>query len=95
MPDRTPEDLLREECFALLPDMRRVVEEVEAKVRQCLLPLSTRLDRYERLVVKSRVKDCESALAKLRKGQEGRIFDSGRTGSYRLTGLVPSSDTTS
>ena len=87
MAERTPEDRLREEYFALLPDMRRVLEELEAKVRHCLLPLSSKLDKYERLVVKSRVKDCESALGKLRKGQEGRIFDSGRVDSYTLTDL--------
>ena len=30
---RTTEDKLREEYFALLPDVRRVIQEVEAQVR--------------------------------------------------------------
>ena len=60
MSDRTVEDRLREEYFILLPDARRVLEELEAEVRHCLLPLSSRLDRYERLAVISRIKDCES-----------------------------------
>jgi len=85
MAERTPEDRLREEYFVLLPDIRRVVEELEAEVRHRLLPLSSKLDRYERLAVISRVKDCESALDKLRRQQEGAIFDSDQADSYTLT----------
>lgn len=87
MGGRTPEDRLREEYFVLLPDIRRVLEELEAEVRHCLLPLSRVLDRYERLVVTGRVKDCESALGALRRRQEGAIFDSDRASSYTLTAL--------
>lgn len=85
--ERTPEDRLREEYFELLPDIRRVVEELETEVRQCLLPLSRTLNKYERLVVTSRVKECESALGALRRRQEGAIFDSDRTDGYTLTAL--------
>jgi hypothetical protein len=87
MPERTPEDRLREEYFSLVPGMRRVLEELEAKVRHCLLPLTATLDKYERLVVRSRIKDCESALGKLRKEQEGKVFDPEQAGSYSLTAL--------
>jgi len=87
MAERTPEDRLREEYFVLLPDVRRVIEELEAQVRHCLLPLSSKLDRYERLVVTSRVKDCESALGALRRRQEGATFDSDKAASYTLTAL--------
>jgi hypothetical protein len=87
MSDRTVEDRLREEYFILLPDARRVLEELEAEVRHCLLPLSNRLDRYERLAVISRIKDCESALAALRRRQEGATFDPDRADSYTLTAL--------
>ena len=65
--ERTVKDLLREEYFALLPDIRRVVGELEAEVKHCLLPISRQLDKYEQLVVTARVKDCESAIDKLRR----------------------------
>ena len=84
MAGRTVEDRLREEYFGLLPDARRVLEELEAEVRHALLPISSRLDRYERLVVTSRIKDCESALEALRRRQEGATFDPDRVQSYTL-----------
>lgn len=87
MAERTPEDRLREEYFVLLPVVRRVMEELEAEVRHCLLPLSSKLHKHERLVVTSRVKDCESALGALRRRQEGATFDSDKTDSYTLTSL--------
>jgi hypothetical protein len=49
-PERTVEDRLREEYFHLLPDIRRVADELETEVRHCLVPISLRLSRYERLV---------------------------------------------
>jgi hypothetical protein len=45
MPERTPEDRLREEYFDLLPEIRKVTENPEAEVR------------YRTL--KSRIKECE------------------------------------
>jgi len=78
---------LREEYFDLLPDIRRVVDELEAEVKHCLVPISRRLDEYERLVVTSRIKECESALDSLRRRQEGATFDSGRPELYSLRSL--------
>jgi ppGpp synthetase/RelA/SpoT-type nucleotidyltranferase len=86
-PERTVEDRLREEYFDLLPDIRRVVDELEAEVKHCMLPISLRLDKYERLVVTSRVKECESALDSLRSRQEGATFDSGQPELYSLASL--------
>jgi hypothetical protein len=86
-PERTVEDRLREEYFDLLPAIRRVVDELEAEVRHCLVPISLRLDEYERLVVTSRVKECESALDSLRRRQEGATFDSGQPELYSLDSL--------
>ena len=86
-PERTVEDRLREEYFDLLPDIRRVADELEAEVKHCLVPVSLRLDKYERLVVTSRVKECESALDSLRRRQEGATFDSGRPELYSLDNL--------
>lgn len=79
---------MREEYFDLLPDIRRVVDELEAEVKHCLIPISLRLDKYERLVVTSRVKECESALDSLRGRQEGATFDSGRPELYSLDNLT-------
>jgi ppGpp synthetase/RelA/SpoT-type nucleotidyltranferase len=84
---RTIEDRLREEYFDLLPEIRRVEEQLEAEVRYNLLIVSRGLSRYERLVVTSRVKDCESALQKLRGFQEGATFDAERPELYSLTTL--------
>ena len=78
---------MREEYFGLLPDMRRVVGELEAEVKHCLLPISLRLDKYERLIVTARVKECESAIDKLRRDQELATFDSGRPELYALASL--------
>jgi ppGpp synthetase/RelA/SpoT-type nucleotidyltranferase len=87
MGDRTIEDRLREEYFTLLPHMRRISGQLETKVRYHLIPISERLKKYEQLVVKSRVKDCESALEKLRGFQEGATFDRDRPDLYTLKSL--------
>jgi ppGpp synthetase/RelA/SpoT-type nucleotidyltranferase len=85
--NRTVEDRLREEYFDLLPDIRRVTESLETRVRYCVLPLLLDLNGYEQVAVKSRVKDCESALSSLRRRQEGRTFDRDHPALYSLTGL--------
>ncbi len=87
MSERKPEDRLREEYFTLLPDIRRVLEELEAEVRYALLPVSNGLLKYEKIAVASRIKDCESALGALRRRQEGNVFDRDRADSYTLTSL--------
>jgi hypothetical protein len=46
---RSIEDRLREQYFELLPDMRRVTEHLEAVVGYCVLPIPTRLHKYERV----------------------------------------------
>src|ERR1700719_3768613 len=78
---------MREEYFDLLPDIRSVGQQLEAEIRYHLLPISKRLNRYERVVITSRVKDCESALQKLRGKQEGATFDHGRPERYSLASL--------
>jgi hypothetical protein len=87
MSERSVEDRLRQEYFTLLPDAQRTLEELEAEVRHRLLPLLGRLDKYEKIRVTSRVKDCESALGALRRRQEGSIFDTERADSYSLASL--------
>lgn len=85
--ERTIEDRLREEYFALLPEIRRVADRLEAEIRYHLLPISGGLRRHERLVVRHRVKSCESALEKLRRRQEGKVFQASRPEIYTLASL--------
>jgi ppGpp synthetase/RelA/SpoT-type nucleotidyltranferase len=85
--ERTIEDRLREEYFDLLPEIRRVAEQLDAEIRCHLLPISKGLHRHERLVITSRIKDCESALQKLRGPREGATFDRERPEQYSLTSL--------
>ncbi len=87
MVERTVEDRLREEYFELLPDVRHVAAELEAEVRHSLLAISRKLNRYERLVVRSRIKECESAIDALRRRQEAATFDSGERQLYSLASL--------
>lgn len=85
MQTRTVEDLLREEYFDLLPEIRHVAEYMETVIKHQLLWISGDLDRFEHLSVKSRIKNCESAMTSLRRKQEGRIFDQAQI--YTLTSL--------
>ena len=85
--ERTVEDRLREQYFDLLPDIRSVLYELEAELKHCLVPVFLQLNNYERLVVTSRVKECESALDAIRRRQEGATFDSGRPELYSLDSL--------
>jgi ppGpp synthetase/RelA/SpoT-type nucleotidyltranferase len=92
VPERTIEDKLREEYFELLPNIRRVMWQLEAEIRYYTLPILHSLKSYEQLVVKSRVKDCESALTtlsrnKMGKENEGRTFDPERPGEYSMLNL--------
>lgn len=84
---RTIEDRLREEYFDLLPDIRRVANELEAEVKHCLIPISLRLEKHERLIVTSRIKECDSAVESVRRRQEGATFDSDRPERYALNSL--------
>ncbi len=85
--ERTIEDRLREEYFVLLPEIRRVAEQLEAEARYHLLPISRELEKHEQLVIKSRIKGCESAVDALRLDQEGATFNRDRSEIYTLTSL--------
>ena len=84
---RTVEDRLREEYFSLQADVERVAEQLETEIRHCLLPFLLRLKKYEQIVIKARVKDCESAINSLRRRQESRAFKQSRPRQYTLTAL--------
>jgi hypothetical protein len=81
------EDLLREEYFELLPVVRRLAMQLETDIRSLTLPILHSLQPYEQLIIKSRVKECESALNTLLGPKEGRIFDPDRPGGYSLLQL--------
>lgn len=83
MPERTVRDRLREEYFDLLPDIRRLAEHLETEIRHRLLPISGKLDKYEQITVEARIKECESALDKVLRQQEGRTFDQAKAQTLR------------
>jgi ppGpp synthetase/RelA/SpoT-type nucleotidyltranferase len=87
LPARTADDLLRAEYFTLVPGIRRSAEELEAEVRHLLIPISRQLESHERVVIKSRVKDCESAIAALRRRQEIWDFENSPEWLPSLTSL--------
>ena len=87
MPERTVQDRLREEYFDLLPEVRRVAWHLETEVRHILLPAQHDLASYEHLTVKSRVKECDSALRSLERRQEGNVFDPDRIEDYSILDL--------
>jgi ppGpp synthetase/RelA/SpoT-type nucleotidyltranferase len=84
---KTIKDRLREQYFELLPDIRRVTEHLEAVVRYSVLPIVNKLDNFERVVVTSRIKECESAIDSLRRRQEGGTFNPDQRSLYTLTDL--------
>jgi hypothetical protein len=87
VPERTIEDRLREEYFELLPEVQRVVLQLETEVRSHILRIQQGLAPHEQIVVKSRVKECESAVNALRRRQEGATFDRDRPEEYSLLTL--------
>jgi hypothetical protein len=89
MAERTIEDHLREEYIDILPEIQRVVWQLEAEVRFHTLPILHTLKKPEQLIVRSRVKDCESAITTLRRvsKREGRTFDLEPPGAISLRSL--------
>jgi hypothetical protein len=88
MPERTPEDRLREEYFDLLPEIRNVTENIEAEVKYCVRRNFRNLHRGEQIVVTSRIKECQNAVESLRRRQkEDLAFDPERAQKYTLLEL--------
>jgi hypothetical protein len=87
MPERSIEDQLRAEYFRLLPEIRKVAWQLETEIRYHTLSILHSLSHYEQLIVKARVKDCESAIKALQRRQEGRIFNPDRPEDYSLLSL--------
>jgi hypothetical protein len=87
MAERTVEDRLREQYFSLLPDIRRVAWQLETEIRFHTLSTLHKLKHYEKLVIKPRIKECESAIQALRRRQEGGTFDQEKPENYSLLRL--------
>jgi ppGpp synthetase/RelA/SpoT-type nucleotidyltranferase len=81
------EDLLREECFDLLPEIRRAVWQLDTEIRYLTLPILQTLKSHEQLVIKSRVKECESAIRTLRANQDTPFFVPERVNEYSMLNL--------
>jgi len=81
------EDLLREEYFDLLPEIRRVVWQLDTEIRYLTLPILQSLKSHEQLIIRSRVKECESAIKTLRGQSDGRMFIPERAEEYSLRSL--------
>ncbi len=79
--------MLRQQYVQLLPEIRQVAWELETEIRHQTLRISQSLQQHEQIVVKSRVKDCESAITTLRGLSPGRVFDPGRKDEYSLLDL--------
>jgi ppGpp synthetase/RelA/SpoT-type nucleotidyltranferase len=84
---RSVADRLREEYFELLPEIRRTLVETETRIKRELLDTTLSLQRYERLLITSRVKECDSAVDALRRRQPFGAFAEDRTEEYTLTAL--------
>jgi hypothetical protein len=67
--------------------MRRTLTAVETEVAYLLLGPTLALHSYERILIRGRVKDCESAIASLRRRQEGGAFNQQQTDKYTLLSL--------
>jgi len=96
MTERSIEDRLREQYFALLPEMVRVAEHLKTQIQYRLLPIARTLTPQENLAVKVRVKDCTSAIDKLRQynpldplaaRNPGGVFDRDAPERYNLLSL--------
>ena len=85
--EQSIQDRLREEYFGLLPLARKLCEELEAKIKFALIQTKKSLKEYERIEIRTRIKDCESAVDALKRRQEGSIFDTSFPEKYTLTEL--------
>jgi hypothetical protein len=87
MDARSIEDRLREEYFELMPRMTRVLQSFSTEIEYRLRLLRNNLATHESLVVKSRIKDCSSAIDKLRRREPGGVFDRDSPENYSLLAL--------
>ncbi len=83
--DREIRNNLRDEYFRLLPNIRKILEEMEATISYALVSIKKKLKNHEHIELQSRVKDCESAINALR--PPGGKFSPAKAGEYSLVKL--------
>jgi ppGpp synthetase/RelA/SpoT-type nucleotidyltranferase len=71
----------------LLPKMTRVLQSFTTEIEYLLRLIRKDLAPHETLVVKSRIKDCGSAIDKLRRREPGGVFDRDMPDKYSLLAL--------
>ena len=94
MDERSIEDRLREEYFDLLPKMERVAQSFSTEIEYLLRLIRKELAPHESIIVKTRIKDCRSAIDKLRRQfnpadpavqrNPGDVFDRDQPEKYSL-----------
>ena len=80
--DREIRNKLRDEYFRLLPDIKKILEEMEATISYALVSIKKKLKNHEHIELQSRVKDCENAINALR--PQGGKFLPDHAGEYSL-----------
>lgn len=88
MMERNLGDKLREEYANLRPIANRRYTRLFARVSHVLEERFTDRRPHEIIHVVGRVKECESALSRVLRNQEGRLLDPAREAEYSLTTLV-------
>jgi len=83
MPERTIEDLLREEYLDLLPEIRLAADHLKAEISYQILPIVRSLRSFERVEVDMRVKECASAVESLKRRQDANSFQPFKRLSWR------------
>jgi hypothetical protein len=84
---RSVADRLREQYFTLLPDIKRVLQELQTEAAHAILSITLDLKHHERIHIEGRIKECDSAVNALRRREEARQFDEEAPAKYTLTAL--------
>lgn len=84
---QTVPDRLRGQYSELLPEIVRVRDRLETEVRYHLLPVVEGLLHYERVLVTGRLKECVSAIDRLRRNEELGAFNEESPERYSLLSL--------
>ena len=87
MPQSSIEEMLRQEYLDLLPEIQSVASALEAEIREQLHGILAGLRSHEQILIKSRIKKCDSAVKTLRGKSDGRVFDPDRAGEYSIKKL--------
>uniref|UniRef100_E6QKF1 RelA/SpoT domain-containing protein n=1 Tax=mine drainage metagenome TaxID=410659 RepID=E6QKF1_9ZZZZ len=92
MTEREIVSRLREEYFDILPAARRAITKIETEIRYHTLEIHQRLKPHEQLLVRARIKECQSAIDSARRRgnrgkSEGKVFDPERSTDYSILSL--------